>query len=160
MKCQSLTSDFQNGGGQGQPPKKEKGRAEENLGRPQQSQDTDLIARSYDPGNGVKQRRWRSAQPSDGTSHTARGRTARPLVQLEWDETGVGCLNQYFPAEATESEESGDGRIVAGFCHSRHGYEDRITGYHPGGQTGYVERELRALWAQACNDVQWAPGRD
>jgi hypothetical protein len=68
MKCQSVTFDFQNGGGQGPPLHKEKGRTGENLGRPEQSQGTRLISQSQDPGNGVKQRRRRTAQPSDGAS--------------------------------------------------------------------------------------------
>jgi hypothetical protein len=66
MKYQSVTSDFQNGGGRGGPVFEAKGRTGEKLARPEQSQDTGRFAQSENPGNGVMRRRWRGAQPSDG----------------------------------------------------------------------------------------------
>jgi hypothetical protein len=51
----------------------------------------------------------------------------------------------------------GDGCMaVAGFCHEYQSYHDRISGDHPGGQTGASNEELiESLWAQAANEVQW-----
>jgi hypothetical protein len=86
-----------------------------------------------------------------------------------WDgHGGVGWLNEYFeysPEPAGHSDwgvalfqVTDDPKIIAGFCHETNDYRDRITGYHPGGQVGVragVYEDLKSLWAQAANEVQW-----
>jgi len=46
---------------------------------------------------------------------------------------------------------------VVGYCHLYGDFTDRIGGYYYGGSTGGDEEEIASLWAQAGNEVQWAP---
>lgn len=88
---------------------------------------------------------------------------------------GVGWLGQFFGPEFG-SEPCGDpdptrdwefapfqvtgswSKAAIGFCHSTQSFHDRVSGYYPGGQTGFGdENEIRHLWARAGNIVQWHP---
>jgi hypothetical protein len=70
-----------------------------------------------------------------------------------------------FPADRKSGAEQdcGEGpdndNAVAGYCHAYGSYADRIGGYYYGGGIDGAEDEelIERLWAQAGNEVQWAP---
>jgi len=64
----------------------------------------------------------------------------------------------------TETEEApgkiiiGNPDNILGFCHEEQSFRDRITGFYDGGCFGQGSldiAQIRSLWAQAGNEVQW-----
>jgi hypothetical protein len=85
--------------------------------------------------------------------------TADDDVCVGWlCEVGTDSGKPFFCWDCAPFQVTDTPRIHAGFCHRIHSYCDRITGYHPGGQTGANDEEIKTLWAQAGNITQWRGG--